>query len=501
MENIRLRFAPSPTGPLHIGGVRTALYNYLFAKKHNGTFILRIEDTDQNRNVVGAESYIIEALEWCGISFDEGPHIGGNFQPYRQSDRKKIYLQYAKQLVENGFAYYAFDTAEELDEMRKTMEDKGIQGAKYNYETRAMMKNSLTLDPGESQRLLTKGENVTVRLLIPKDEDIVIEDLIRGEVTFNSNELDDKIILKADGMPTYHLANVVDDHLMKISHVIRGEEWLSSTAHHLLLYAFFGWKPPFFAHLPLILKPSGKGKLSKRDGAVFGFPVFPLEWKPENEEEHFSGFREEGFLPEALVNFLAFLGWNPGDEREIFSLNELINVFSIEKIVKSGARFDFDKAKWYNQQYIIAENNEKLAVMIQPQLEAKGMYFDIKYIERFAGLMKERVVNISEFLESAGYFFNRPAEYDEKIISKKYKPENKVAFEEIAQLLKENDHLHMGETIKSWISNHGYKLGDILPVLRLAVTGGTQGPDLFDMIHLIGNQECAARIKLFLERV
>jgi glutamyl-tRNA synthetase len=334
MSKVRLRFAPSPTGPLHIGGVRTALYNYLFSKKNSGVLVLRIEDTDQGRYVSGAEDYIEEALAWCGIHFDESPSQGGNYGPYRQSERKELYQEYAKKLVEQGHAYYAFDTPEELDQMRADLAEQGIHAAKYNYETRGQMRNSLTLPEDETNRLLSIGDKVTIRLKIPQDQEVTINDIVRGDVTFQTNELDDKIIMKADGMPTYHLANIVDDHLMEISHVVRGEEWLSSTSHHLLMYQFLGWKAPQYAHIPLILKPTGKGKLSKRDGAKFGFPVFPLSWTGADPGDSFEGFREAGFLPDALLNFLVLLGWNPGTEQEMFSMEELIEAFSLENIVK-----------------------------------------------------------------------------------------------------------------------------------------------------------------------
>ena len=367
MTDVRVRFAPSPTGALHIGGMRTALYNYLFAKKFNGTFILRIEDTDQTRYVEGAEKYITEALDWFGITPEESPDKGGAYSPYRQSERKAIYRQYAEALIEKGHAYYAFDTPDELDQLRKNDPE-----FRYGVKTRNKLKNSLSLSRDGAQKLVHQGDHVTVRLKIPQDEKIEFTDHIRGHVSFDSNELDDKVILKGDGMPTYHLANIVDDHLMKISHVIRGEEWLSSTPHHVIMYRSLGWETPEFAHLPLILKPTGQGKLSKRDGAKFGFPVFPLSWESDNAEDNFTGFREDGYLPEALRNFLALLGWSPGDDREILDTEVMIPLFSLDKIVKSGARFDIDKALWFNQQYIIKTENDRLAALVNEQAKAAG---------------------------------------------------------------------------------------------------------------------------------
>jgi glutamyl-tRNA synthetase len=499
MAQVRLRFAPSPTGPLHIGGVRTALYNFLYAKKKGGSFILRIEDTDQNRYMEGAEEYIIDSLKWCGITFDEGPGIGGDFGPYRQSERKDMYGQYARELVSRGHAYYAFDTAEELDKMRTDMAEKGVHSAKYNYETRGSMRNSLTLPEAEVKSLLDKGADFTIRLKIPTDEVITIKDGVRGEVSFQTNELDDKIILKTDGMPTYHLANIVDDHFMEISHVIRGEEWLSSTSHHLLMFRFMGWEPPKYAHLPLILKPTGKGKLSKRDGAKFGFPVFPLSWESDNPEDSFTGFREEGFLPEALLNFLAFLGWNPGTEQEIFSIQELEEAFSVEKIVKSGARFDFDKVKWYNQQYIIAKDNDALVDLIMPEVAAHGYNTDRKFLNGFVGMMKERVERTTEFISSGYYFFERPSSYDEKMIRKKFKADNIAAFRDICKIIAENP-TGLQDKIKNYITDNGYGFGQILPILRIAITGSMQGPDLFEMMELLGQSESEERILLFLEK-
>ncbi len=486
-DNVRVRFAPSPTGPLHIGGVRTALYNYLFAKKHNGTFILRIEDTDQTRYVEGAEKYIHEALHWFGLHTDEGPDTGGEFGPYRQSERKGLYAKYAHTLVEKGHAYYAFDTPEELEEMRARETQQGNHSPKYDANIRMSMRNSLTLPASEVTQLLEANDNVIVRLLIPTDEIITIHDEVRGEVSFSSTELDDKVILKNDGMPTYHLANIVDDHTMAITHVIRGEEWLSSTAHHVLMYRFFDWTPPRFAHLPLILKPSGKGKLSKRDGAKFGFPVFPIEWK--DGEEIYAGFRDDGFLPEAVLNFLVLLGWNPGDDRETLSIEEMIESFSLDRIVKSGAKFDIEKAKWFNQQYLIATPTADLLPIVTKTIESKGIVQSSDYISRVIELMKERVVFIDDFYESAKFFFQEPTEFDEKIFKKKYKAENAVHFNQILTDLKELDSWDtdaITATVKGYIGDNALSFGAILPILRVIMTGSMQGPDLFPALALLG---------------
>lgn len=499
MTKFRVRFAPSPTGALHIGGVRTALYNYLLARKHNGTFILRIEDTDQNRFVPGAEEYIIKSLQWCGILPDEGPISGGDYGPYRQSERKSIYRQYAENLVAKGYAYYAFDTPEELDARREAEKEQGNHTFKYDSRLRGEMKNSLTLPADEVRRRLERGDPYTIRLKVPVDEIITIQDQIRGEVTFQSNELDDKIILKGDGMPTYHLANTVDDHLMEITHVIRGEEWLPSTAHHVLLYRFLGWEStmPEFAHLPLILKPDGKGKLSKRDGTRLGIPVFPLSWHGATPEDSFVGFREFGFDPRAVINFLALLGWNPGTEQEIFSLNELAEAFSVEKIGKSGARFDFDKALWFNKQYIINTPDAKLARKVRPIIEVHGHEPSAGFLESFCGLMKERVALFPDFWDSGYYFFEPVREYDEKTISKRWKPESQSLFEELAGKLRRANN-YDAETVKSivehFIEDKGLKFGDVLPILRIALSGSTQGPAVYEMMALLGQQTVDERL-------
>ncbi len=503
-EKTRVRFAPSPTGPLHIGGVRTALYNYLFAKKMKGDFILRIEDTDQTRYVEGAEDYIKQSLQWLGLSLDEGPGTGGDLGPYRQSERKDLYATYAKQLVQQGDAYYAFDTPEELTAAREKAKEQGIHTLKYDATTRMTMKNSMSLTEADTNHLLQTSDNVTIRLNIPRDQTIIFKDIVRGEVSFNSNELDDKVILKADGMPTYHLANIVDDHLMQISHVIRGEEWLSSTAHHVLMYQFFDWAPPSFAHLPLILKPSGKGKLSKRDGAKFGFPVFPLEWDG-GEDGVYLGFKEAGFTKEALLNFLLLLGWSSGDDIEKYTLTEMIEAFDLSRIIKSGARFDYDKAKWFNQQYIIEQSSNDLLNDVKAALSSNGvMDKDDTFILRFIELMKERVELMPDFYSKAAFFFEKPKNYDEKTIRKKYKIENQPHFDRMYTIL-ENlakfDAEEIQSKIKSYISDENLKFGEILPVMRIASMGTMQGPDLFASLELLGRKEVLERWNMFFQQL
>ncbi|MCB9081036.1 MAG: glutamate--tRNA ligase [Lewinellaceae bacterium] len=499
MKKMRLRFAPSPTGALHIGGVRTALYNYLLARQQGGTFILRIEDTDQTRYVPGAEEYIIEALRWCGLLPDEGPGFGGDYGPYRQSERQAIYERYARELVERGQAYYAFDTAEELDIQRQTAESNG-QSFKYDFQTRGQLRNSLSLPATEVKALLDRGEPYTIRLRVPQDELIRIQDLVRGEVVFQSNELDDKILLKGDGMPTYHLANIVDDHLMEITHVIRGEEWLPSTAHHVLLYRALGWEDtmPQFAHLPLILKPNGQGKLSKRDGTRLGIPVFPLSWKGETPDDSFVGFREFGFDPRAVLNFLAFLGWNPGTEQELFSLEELIKAFNVEKIGKAGARFDFDKAKWFNQQHLMHLPDAELAQMVRPLVEAKGFSPTDAFLQAFCGMMKERVVLLTDFWDNGYYFFTDVQEYDQKIIVKKWTPTSADVFGELLTGLKELPAFTapaIQESVETFIARKELKFGDVLPILRIGLTGTTKGPGVFEMMALFGYPEVQRRME------
>ena len=495
-QEVRVRFAPSPTGPLHIGGVRTALFNYLFAKKHNGTFILRIEDTDQNRYVEGAEAYIIEALNWCGIPFDEGPGKNEKFGPYRQSERKALYKQYADELITKGKAYYAFDTAEELDSHRKDHEEKGKTFI-YNWHNRLKLKNSLSLSKEEVEKRLASGEDYVVRFLSPQDETLHLTDIIRGEITIDTNILDDKVLFKSDGMPTYHLANIVDDHLMHITHVIRGEEWLPSLALHYQLYDAFGWKAPEFAHLPLILKPTGSGKLSKRDGDKLGFPVFPLEWKNPETGETSRGYREDGYFPEAVINFLAFLGWNPGTEQELFSLEELVDAFDLERVNKAGARFDPEKTKWYNHQYMQLQSDAHLAELFQrsrPELTS----IDLGYIELVVTQIKERATFVNDFWELSSYFFIAPESYDEKAYGKAYKDDTPELMKTLMTVIKSiNDFTveNTQTTIKGWITDSGIGFGKVMMPLRVALVGSLQGPDLFDIMYLIGKNETLKRIE------
>ncbi|MEM1123648.1 MAG: glutamate--tRNA ligase [Bacteroidota bacterium] len=499
MDKPRVRFAPSPTGALHIGGVRTALYDYLIAKQQDGDFVLRIEDTDQTRYVPGAEDYIKAALEWVGLVPDEGPGYGGNYGPYRQSERKHLYKEYSEKLIASGHAYYAFDTPEELTAAREVAQAAGNHSFKYDATTRQKMRNSISLSKTEVDQLLADNTPCVIRLKVPTDQTINFQDKIKGSVSFSSNELDDKVMMKADGMPTYHLANVVDDRLMKINLVIRGDEWLSSTPHHVLLYRAFGWEDemPVFAHLPLILKPTGKGKLSKRDGAKFGFPVFPLSWEGVTEEDSFEGFKDFGFDPAAVVNFLAFLGWNPGTEQEMFSMQELIAAFSLEKVGKSGARFDFDKAKWFNQQYLIAADNGILAKMVRPIIEAKGHNPSQVFLEQFCGLMKERVMLLTEFWEKGYYFFESVKEYEGKPIRKKWKPDRRTQFETLRESIKAIDNYDAAtiETVvKAFVEESGFGFGGVLPILRIGVSGTMKGPSIYEIIALIGKEETDARL-------
>lgn len=499
MENIRVRFAPSPTGPLHIGGVRTALYNYLFAKKNNGQFILRIEDTDQKRFVAGAEKYILEALKWCKINPDESPVKEGNYSPYRQSERKDIYLQYARKLIDNGWAYYAFDKQEDLDKLRKEYEQEK-KTFTYNHKERKRLSNQFTVDEEILKNNIEKGEYV-IRFKIPENTVVEFKDIIRGNIKVNSDTLDDKIIFKSDGLPTYHLANVVDDHLMKISHVIRGEEWLPSTPLHVLLYKAFGWENeiPSFAHLPLLLKPQGKGKLSKRDGDKLGFPVFPMEWTDKNTGETSKGYKEEGYFPDAFINILAFLGWNPGTEKELYSLDELIQDFSLEKVSKAGTRFDPDKAKWYNHKYLQQKNVEELYEYIEPIAQAEGFDIDdkkktLKIIE----IMKERMNFPKDFIEQAGFFYQEPKEYDNKVIKKKWKENIPGLFNELSTEILPKSNFEKNElksNVSSWIESKGIGFGNIMNCLRLSLVGGSKGPDLFEMMEILGKDETIKRIQ------
>lgn len=565
--SVRVRFAPSPTGPLHIGGVRTALYNYLFARQHGGTFILRIEDTDQVRYVEGAEEYILEALEWLGLELDESVANGGDFGPYRQSERKPLYTEYAQKLLDSGNAYYAFDTPEELNAAREIN-----PVFKYNFEIREEMKTSLNMSKEEVEQRIAAGEPYVVRIKVPRDELIVFDDLVRGRVSFHSDELDDKVMLKADGMPTYHLANIVDDHLMEITHVIRGEEWLPSTPLHIVLYRAFGWEDtmPHFAHLPLILKPSPDsyitkkntvelskkfaaefvkkypemasgeqkaadftrmvlqdkaslasrlkikkkdkedkillkeflkstmfGKLSKRDGDRLGFPVFPLSWNQGNGVDSFRGFNEFGFLPDALINFLAFLGWNPGTEQEIFSLEALVKTFDTDRISKSGARFNFDKARWYNQQYIMTKSGEELATLVKPLIVAKGYEVTDEYLAAYCLMMKERVETLPDFAENGTYCFEPVTVYNEKVAKKRWKTENRELFNELATFINRAasyDAETLEKTVKGFMEEKGLGFGQVFPILRLALSGTTQGPSVFEIMALLGKNEVHNRL-------
>ncbi|PKP53937.1 MAG: glutamate--tRNA ligase [Bacteroidetes bacterium HGW-Bacteroidetes-1] len=494
--NVRVRFAPSPTGPLHIGGVRTALYNYLFAKKHGGKLILRVEDTDQTRFVPGAESYIIESLAWCGIEFDESITVGGPHAPYRQSERKDLYQQYCIQLIDSGHAYYAFDTPEELEELRKNAE-KIKKTFTYNTESRKNLYNSLTLSEEEVKRLINSNVPYVVRFLIPENTEIAMDDIIRGRVVVKSETLDDKVLFKSDGMPTYHLANIVDDHLMEISHVIRGEEWLPSLPLHILLYQAFGWNLPQFAHLPLLLKPDGNGKLSKRDGDRLGFPVFPLQWFDSKCGEISSGYRESGYFPDAFVNMLALLGWNPGTEQEIFSIDELVQAFSLERVGKAGSKFDPEKTKWFNHQYLIKKTDQELAVEYQPFLKEKGVEVNIKLLKKIIGLVKERVNFVKELWEETYFFFHSPEAYDEVVIKKRWKPDSPEQMTSLAEMLKSVDDFsteNIDVAISVWLEKNQFGMGAIMNALRLLLVGASKGPHLTDIMAIIGKEETLHRI-------
>jgi len=505
MREVRVRFAPSPTGPLHIGGVRTALYNYLFARKTGGKFILRIEDTDQGRFVPGAEQYIVDSLTWSGITFDEGVHIGGPYAPYRQSDRKEIYHQYALQLLQNGTAYYAFDTPEELDAVRKEYESRK-ETFQYGPQTRMSLKNSLTLSENEVKILLDAGVHYVIRVKIPEHETITVHDLIRGIVTVDSALLDDKVLYKSDGMPTYHLANVVDDYLMKISHVIRGEEWLPSAPLHVLLYRYLGWEKemPEFAHLPLLLKPDGNGKLSKRDGDRLGFPVFPLRWTDPKTNEVSSGYRESGYLPEAFINMLAFLGWNPGTEQELFTMDELVRDFSIERVSKSGAKFDVEKAHWYNHQYLSKKTPAELAQLLIPILEEKNIDVRTDYVEQVCTLIHDRAVLIPDLWTQSHFFFLDPESYDEKVVAKIWKSETPTLLSEYIPVLeatepftKENIEINT----KEFVQNKGIGMGQLMNPMRLTVVGTNAGPGMMDMMAVIGKEYIVSRIQKGIEKI
>jgi glutamyl-tRNA synthetase len=494
MSEVRVRFAPSPTGPLHIGGIRTALYNYLFARKHDGKFILRIEDTDQDRFAEGAEEYIMDSLKWCGIIVDEGIKEGGNYGPYRQSDRKHLYKRYADVLFDRGHAYYAFDTTEELEELRIKTEREGKTFI-YNAEVREKLNNSVSLSDVEWNAKLDRGDPYVIRFKMPYGEEIHFDDIIRGHITVNTSTLDDKVLFKSDGMPTYHLAHIVDDHLMEISHVIRGEEWLPSLPLHFMLYRAFGWDPPYFAHLPLLLKPDGKGKLSKRDGDRMGFPVFPLYW-PYGETAR--GFREEGYYPEAFVNMLALLGWNPGTEQEIFSMDELIDTFSIERVGKSGSRFDPEKAKWFNHQYLQKRSNNQLALEFREFLRAKGFHVDIVRLEILIGLVKERVSFVKDIWDQTDFFFKAPEYYDPEVVRKRWQENSASLLKELIPVLQGVADFTPEEAesaVRKWIESKGYNTGAVMNVFRLVIVGTLRGPHMFDIISWIGREETVKRIE------
>ncbi|MBR9999863.1 MAG: glutamate--tRNA ligase [Cyclobacteriaceae bacterium] len=506
-QQVRVRFAPSPTGPLHIGGVRTALYNYLFARKYGGKFILRIEDTDQNRYVPDAEEYILETLKWLSILPDEGPEKGGPFSPYRQSDRKARYPNYAKKLLDEGKAYYAFDTQDELEEMRKRLNESGIIMPQYNAITRTQMKNSLTLPPEEVQDRLNSGEPYVIRLKVPRGKEIRFQDEIRDWVLVSSDTIDDKIIIKSDGMPTYHLANVVDDHEMGITHVIRGEEWLPSAPLHVLMYEFFGWTSsrPRFAHLPLILKPEGVGKLSKRDGDKHGFPVFPIAWTDPFTGEKSKGFRESGYQPEALINFLALLGWNPGTEQELFNIEGLIKLFSLKRVNKSGAKFDIEKAKWINHQFLKDAPTAVLSEQLVQDLKNAGISADKTQVGHVADAFRERITFLNELFVQSKYFFIRPAEYDEKVISNKWTPEAVNVIQTFGSRIEEEsgnfDRERAKKLLNEIFEEKNTGAGTVMQALRVAVTGVSGGIDLMLTLEILGPDEVAERIRIAINKL
>lgn len=500
---VRVRFAPSPTGPLHMGGVRTALYNYLFAKQQGGDFILRIEDTDQTRFVPGAEEYIIESLKWCGIHPDEGQGFGGEFGPYRQSERKAMYRQYADQLVKDGHAYYAFDTAEDLERVRQLAKDAGSPNWQYNHVTRGSMKNSLSLSQSEVEKKIASGEPYVIRIKLNRNEEVKFEDIVRGWVSVNTNNMDDKVLFKSDGMPTYHLANIVDDHLMQISHVIRGEEWLPSAPLHVLLYRYLGWEDsmPQFAHLPLLLKPDGNGKLSKRDGDRLGFPVFPLEWHNADTGDVFSGYRENGYFPEAFINMLAFLGWNPGTEQELFSLEELVATFSLKKVNKAGARYDHDKTRWFNQQYLRQKSDAELGTLMLEESEAG---IDLEKASAIAGLMKDRAYFIKDLWEESSFFFEAPSSYDEKTLRKKWNEDARkhvAALQAIFSELESFSASDIEDAFKAYLNENALGFGKVGPGFRLAVTGKGMGPSMFEICAILGKDETLNRLNTALQKL
>jgi glutamyl-tRNA synthetase len=499
MNPVRVRFAPSPTGALHIGGVRTALYNYLLARKTGGAMILRIEDTDQTRFVPGAEEFIIESLSWAGIKIDEGVGVGGPHAPYRQSERKPIYKKYAQQLLDAGHAYYAFDTEDDLNAMRDRLKAAGSSSQQYDSSTRMSMKNSLTLDANVVQQKMSAGEPYVIRAKIPVNEEVSLNDLIRGTVSVNSSLLDDKVLMKSDGMPTYHLANVVDDYEMKITHVIRGEEWLPSAPLHVLLYRFFGWESvrPQFAHLPLLLKPDGNGKLSKRDADKMGFPIFPLSWKDPSTGEQSTGYKEAGYLPDALVNFLAFLGWNPGTEQEIFSMQQLIDAFTIERIGKAGAKFDIQKAQWFNQQYLKAKSNAELAEFLLSDLNREGIPCSQEKAEKVCHAMRERITFPHDIWQHGKFFFNAPTAFDEQTLTKKWNADSASVLTAFSSKLSEKSTISAEEAkalLEIVCTSLNIGAGKIMQVLRISLTGASAGPDLMFTIEIVGPKEAASRI-------
>ena len=501
---VRVRFAPSPTGPLHIGGVRTALFNYLFAKKHNGTFILRIEDTDQSRYVEGAEDYIVESLEWCGIEIDEGYTKGGAKGPYKQSDRKDIYHEYAEQLIKNGMAYYAFDTPEAIAERRNAYESEG-KTFTYNQEERKRMSNSLTLSEDIVKQKIETGEPYVIRFKMPEDRIVEMHDIVRGDMKVNTNTLDDKVLFKSDGLPTYHLANIVDDHLMEISHVIRGEEWLPSLALHYLLYEALGWQAnqPQFAHLPLLLKPTGKGKLSKRDGEKMGFPVFPLKWQ-DKAGGVAAGYREDGYFPEAFINMLALLGWNPGTEQEILSKTELIELFDLNKVQKAGARFDPEKAKWFNHQYLQNKPVAEITKAFSKILDEKSISCDLNILEEIVSMVRERVNFVHELWDQTYFFFQNPESYDAKVVKKRWKNDVPQAIANIQNILAKADKWQaddLKQKVSDYINKNDLGFGAVMNGLRLSIVGGAKGPDLFKIIETIGRDRTLERIDLALEKL
>ena len=499
-RKVRVRFAPSPTGALHIGGVRTALYNYLFARQHGGDLIFRIEDTDSNRFVPGAEEYIIESFKWLGIQFDEGVSFGGDHGPYRQSERRDIYKKYVRQLLDAGKAYIAFDTPAELEAKRAE-----IPNFQYDAHTRGMMRNSLTLPQEEVDRLIAKGQQYVVRFKIEPDEDVHVNDLIRGDVVINSSILDDKVLYKsADELPTYHLANIVDDHLMEVTHVIRGEEWLPSAPLHVLLYRAFGWADtmPAFAHLPLLLKPDGKGKLSKRDGDRLGFPVFPLEWHDPKTGEVSRGFREEGYLPEAVLNFLALLGWNPGNDQELMTLDEMVHLFDIHRCSKAGARFDYVKGIWFNHEYILKMSDERVAEMFMPVLKEHGIDAPMDKVVTVVGMMKGRVNFVKELWDTCKFFFVAPTEYDPKTVQKRWKPDSAEMMTRLADLLESLDDFSLENqerVVMKWIEDNGLHTGNIMNAFRLTLVGEGKGPHMFDISSVLGKEETIARMRRAIE--